>query len=190
MATFIDRIKATANCRRGSTIAEMALVAPILFFTVIGIFEVVMILFVTVLLEGSVRESARFGITGWSPTGVDREANIRAIVDEHTMGLVEMTDLRITTLVYSSFGDIGQPEPYIDANANGAYDAGEMFTDVNGNGQWDDDMGRAGVGGPGEVVLYTLSYDWPLMTGLHVPFIGTDGKVPLRATVAVRNEPF
>jgi hypothetical protein len=51
-------------------------------------------------------------------------------------------------------------------------------------------MGRAGLGAGGDVVIYQVNYDWPLLTGLLAPFIGTDGKVPLGASVAVRNEPY
>ena len=90
-----------------------------------------------------------------------------------------------------SFGDIGQPEPYTDTNTNGSYDLGEPFTDINGNGQWDADMGAAGLGGPGEIVLYKLEYDLPTMTSLLSNVIGgSDGKITLKASVAVRNEPY
>ena len=36
--------------------------------------------------------------------------------------------------------------------------------DVNGNGQWDADMGEAGLGGPSDVVVYRLTYDWGIIT--------------------------
>lgn len=102
-----------------------------------------------------------------------------------------MDEVQIQYLVYDSFENIGQPEPFTDQEPmNGVYDQGEPFTDVNGNTTWDADMGAAGVGGPGEVVVYTVSYDWPLLTGMLHSWMGTDGKVPLRASVAVRNEPY
>jgi hypothetical protein len=92
------------------------------------------------------------------------------------------------TLVYHSFGDIGQPEPFTDTNHNGVHDAGEPFTDSNGNGTWDPDMGAAGLGGPGDVVLYRMSYDWHIMIPLFRPFFGDS--IRLTANVAVRNEPY
>ena len=78
----------------------------------------------------------------------------------------------MTTLVYENFGDVGQPEPFTDENGNGAYDAGEAFTDVNGNGGWDEDMGAAGLGGPGDVVVYQMSYDWSIIIPMFRPFFG------------------
>jgi hypothetical protein len=92
------------------------------------------------------------------------------------------------TLVYENFGDVGQPEPFTDENANEAYDAGEPFNDINGNGTWDEDMGAAGLGGPGDVVVYRMSYDWSIIIPLFRPFFGD--AITLQANIAVRNEPF
>ena len=45
--------------------------------------------------------------------------------------------------------------------------------------------------GPGEIVLYKIKYDIGLMTPLMGPIMGgADGKVTLRASIAVRNEPY
>ena len=56
------------------------------------------------------------------------------IVERQTYGLLDMDQVDLDTLVYESFADIGEPEPFTDENGNGAYDAGEAFIDVNGNG--------------------------------------------------------
>jgi Flp pilus assembly protein TadG len=177
--------------RRGATAMEFGLAAPVIFLFVAGILEVGLYIFGLTLLEASVRESSRYGITGASPSGVSREQAIRNIVGARTIGLIDMDRLVITTMVYSSFTQIGQAEPFTDtAPFNGVYDAGEPFTDVNGNGRWDPDMGSAGVGGPGDVVVYTLTYPWPLLTGLLNDLIGESGFLTLRASIAVRNEPY
>ena len=177
--------------RRGVSAVEFAIMAPVLILTITGIMEVAMVLTVSSLLEGGLRDSARFGITGNIPTGVTREEQIKKIIGDATIGLVDMTTATIDTLVYPSFADIGQPEPFTDLNSNGTYDVGEPYTDINSNGQWDPDMGAAGLGGPGEIVLYKIKYDLPLMTPLLSAIMGgSDNKVTLRASIAVRNEPF
>lgn len=177
--------------RDGSGATEFAILAPILCLFLIGILEVGLLLFGTVALEGAVREASRFGLTGYAPAGVSRETALRQVVERHSYGLIESDQLTISYLVYQAFDQVGQPEPFTDsAPGNGQYDPGETFVDVNGNGHWDADMGVAGIGGPGDVVLYTLQYDWPLMTGLLAAFIGHDGRVPIRASIAVRNEPY
>jgi len=175
----------------GASTLEFGFVAPVLVFAVLGIMELGMILFVTSLLEGSVRMAARFGITGYAPASVSREQQIRDILEQNTAGLIDMTKVTFTQYVYENFSDIGKPEPYVDDSpANGNYDPGETYQDVNGNGQWDSDMGIAGVGGPGAVVVYRVGYDWPLLTPFLADILGTGGKIPLSASIVVRNEPF
>lgn len=175
----------------GAAALEFGFVAPVLIMAVLGIMELGMILFVTSLLEGSVRTAARFGITGYAPASVSREEQIRDILEENTAGLIDMAEVTFTQYVYENFADIGKPEPYVDDSpANGSYDAGESYQDVNGNGQWDADMGVAGVGGPGAVVIYKVSYDWPLLTPYLADILGEGGKIPLEASIVVRNEPF
>jgi hypothetical protein len=176
--------------REGASALEFAFVVPPLMLILIGIMELAMIGFATSVLEGGLREAARFGITGLQPGNGTREQHIVNIINEHGADLVTIDTNNIATLVYQDFGSIGDPEPYVDLDGSGAYDGGEPFTDVNCNGAWDEDMGRAGLGAGGDVVIYQVNYDWPLLTGLLAPFIGTDGKVPLGASVAVRNEPY
>ncbi|HET6469736.1 MAG TPA: TadE/TadG family type IV pilus assembly protein, partial [Geminicoccaceae bacterium] len=168
---------------------EFALVAPAFIGMICGIMEYSCILFVQTLLEGGAREAARFGVTGQE---IDqdgaREARIRAIINEFTLSMIDVDHIDIDTLVYDSFEAIGEPEPYEDSNGNGAYDSGEPFEDINGNGVWDPDMGTVGLGGPGDIVLYRLTYDWPIIIPIFEPFFGE--KVTLVANIAVRNEPW
>ena len=176
--------------RKGSAVTEFAIAAPVVIMATVGIIEFSMILFVSSLLEGGLREASRFGLTGFQPNGLTREERILKIVEDHTHGLVDGTAINLSTLVYPSFDSIGQPEPFTDENSNGTFDAGEPYMDINGNNQWDPDMGAAGLGGPEDIVLYTIEYDWPLMTGMLNGFVGNDGKIGLRASVVVRNEPY
>jgi Flp pilus assembly protein TadG len=179
------------RCCRGVAALEFAFAAPVVVAIAAGIFELAMVMFVSTLAEGGLREASRFSITGFVPSGTTREDRILQILKDHTIGLVDVDAATITFRVYPSFGDIGKPEPFTDTSpANGSYDAGEAYQDINGNGQWDADMGAAGLGGPGEVVLYTIAFDWALLTPLVSPFMGTDGKLRLTSSVAVRNEPF
>jgi Flp pilus assembly protein TadG len=190
------RLRAPAGPRRwrpalgecGTAMVEFAILAPIFLGLLGAIMEFSGIMFVQTLLEGSAREASRYGITGSTEPGVSREDEIMNIVRKNTYGIIDLDKLNIETLVYHSFADIGQPEPYTDTNGNGSYDTGEPFTDVNGNGTWDPDMGSAGLGGPGDIVVYQMSYDWHIMIPLFRPFFGDT--VTLKANVAVRNEPY
>jgi hypothetical protein len=173
--------------RSGAAAVEFALVVPASILLLVGTFEVAILLFVGGTMESAVLAASRHGITGFEEEGVSREDRIREIIAERTLGLVDMDEAEINTLVYSRYEDIGQPEPFTDGNGNGRHDTGEEFNDVNGNGQWDDDMGTAGLGGPGDIVLYDIEYETGAITKLLEPIFG---RVVNRAAVAVRNEPF
>lgn len=179
------------SCRQGVTALEFAFAAPVVIAAVAAAIELAMVMFVTSLAEGALREASRFGITGAISAGISREQKIADILLDHTIGLVEAAGLTVNYKVYPAFGDVGKPEPFTDAApVNGQYDAGEAFNDINGNGEWDADMGAAGMGGPGDVVLYTVAFDWALLTPLFTAFAPENGKLRLSASVAVRNEPY
>jgi Flp pilus assembly protein TadG len=184
--TLLKRLRRNTD---GATAVEFGFIAPALMVVAWATIELGMVLLANTLLEGAVREAARAGLTGYTPAGINRQEYITNIVREHTIGLIDMSKLTIETKVYSSFADIGKPEPFTDGNGNGTRDAGEAFVDINGNGQWDSDMGVAGLGGPGDIVVYTLKYDWVLFAGYGQKIFGVNG-FPLRVSVAIRNEPY
>ena len=182
--------KKLARCQSGTAALEFAFALPVVLLLLTGILEFAILNFATSLLEGGLREAARFGITGMNADDGSREARIVEIVNDHSAGLFTIEADDIETLVYQNFADVGEPEPYTDTNGNSEYDAGEPFTDVNCNSQWDPDMGAVGKGRGNEVVLYTIRHDHNTLTGFLDPLIATDGKISLQASVAVRNEPF
>ena len=185
LKTFISKVRRNSD---GSAAIEFAFTAPLLIFTIVGIMEFSMIMFLSASMEGGLRDAARFGSTGYTPPGVSREEYIIAKLSKTTLGLVPMAEENITKLAYSDFSEVGQPEPYTDTNTNGSFDAGEPFTDVNGNGQWDADMGIPGLGGPCDIVVYRVETQWTLLLGLLADVIGNP--VTIKASTAVRNEPY
>ena len=174
----------------GSTLLEFAFGAPILLTVVLAAMEFGVIMLTGTLMESSLREAARFGITGQQPDGVTRLERIIEIIDARTLGLIDMSQAEVNILVYPSFSDIGRGESFVDGNANGAYELGETFTDENGNGVWDADIGTAGSGTSGDIVVYRLRYNWQTMTPFAAHFIGNDGVIGLNASIVVRNEPW
>lgn len=185
-----NRARRIGRCEDGAALVEFGFTFPLMLLAVVGTIEILAMLFAGALIEGGLREASRFGVTGFEPAGMSRKDRIVELVNRAGIGLVTVSANDISTKVYSTFDSIGKPEPYIDANANDQYDLGESFDDINGNGQWDADMGAEGVGGAGDVVVYSLDYRWPLLMPGLVPFIGSDGGVTLSASVAVRNEPY
>jgi hypothetical protein len=190
MLKLLRRLIRLRRDENGSPVMEMAFAAPALFLICAGTVEFGMIMFVTVLMESSLRDAARYGITGQIPDGFDRQAYIIQLIGERTIGLVDIDNAEIQILSYPTFDDVGRGEDYVDGNGNGSYDPGETYTDENGNSQWDDDVGVPGAGESGQVVVYRISYAWPLLTPLIAPLIGDDGKYLIKASIAVRNEPW
>jgi hypothetical protein len=174
----------------GSPTMEMAFAAPVLFLICAGTVEFGMIMFVTVLMESSLRDAARYGITGQVPDGLDRQSYIIDLIGERTIGLVDIDAADIEILSYPTFGDVGRGEEFVDGNGNGQYDPGETYDDENDNSQWDEDVGTPGAGESGQVVVYRITYEWSLLTPLAGPLIGDDGKYGISASIAVRNEPW
>jgi Flp pilus assembly protein TadG len=185
-----DRIRKLRKHEEGSTVVEFALIAPLLAMFLVAIIEFGMIMFSSILLESGLRDASRFGITGREVAGMTRLENIVQIISDRTIGLIDMDAADVQVLVYQGFAEVGAGEDYVDGNANGSYDAGETYSDDNGNGNWDSDIGVAGAGSTGDIVLYRISYDWPILTPFASTFIGADGTFQLRASIAVRNEPW
>jgi hypothetical protein len=189
MSRFLRRIVQLRVCQKGTELMEFALTAPVFLMAMFGVMEFGAINIVTVLMESGLREAARYGITGAAPDDGDRLAAIKQIIEEATVGLVDMDDADVDIRTYPTFGDVGQDEEFVDANDNKFYDVGETFTDANGNGTYDGAV--AGAGTAGEVVVYRIAYDWPLMVPMLLPILGDgNGKFRIDATIAVRNEPW
>lgn len=177
--------------QRGVTAVEFALVAPVLFLFIFGIIEFSQIMFTKSVMEGSTNITSRLGKTGYVESGKSREDMLRALLVERTSGILDPEKIEIQTLVYDSFKDIGKAEPFTDSNGNGQWDIGEAFVDVNGDGVWNSDLGKAGLGGAGDIVVYKVAYNWPIQTPVMNEFLGdVHGNLPLRVSVVVRNEPY
>ena len=187
---LLRRARLVPRDQRGTTAVEFALIGGVLIFLIAGIVEFSLVMVVTNSLEAATSISSRVGKTGFADTGLSREETILAEIEKRAGGLIDIDDVEITSQAYASFDQIGKPEPWNDANSDGVPDDGE-YTDINGNGQWDEDMGIEGFGGSDEVVVYTIKYDWRIITPLMSQVIGgADGAVTLSAQWVVKNEPF
>lgn len=178
------------RCRKGVSALEFALIAPVMLLTITGIIDLMLVMFVTALMEGGLRDGSRLGRTGFQPADTTREEAILAEIAEATIGLVDMNEATITTLEYQDFGSIGQPEEYTDTNGNSQYDSGEPWIDTNPNGVWDEDQGIAGIGSSSTVVLYKVRYNWRLLTPLLPKLLPNGYDFPIEVSLAVRNEPW
>lgn len=176
------------GCNSGTTIIEFALIAPVFFLIFMGIIEMGLIYFTQSVLDGALAHGARVGMTG-SSVGRNRDAHILNEIARYTGGYLDASRIDVSIRSYTSFVNIGEPEPCIAppvAPCSGI--AGVNFVDVNGNGTWDDDQGRTGGGNANDVVLYRVEYDWSVITPLMSHIVGNN--VEIVSTATVRNEAF
>jgi Flp pilus assembly protein TadG len=185
---FARQLRRLARNNDGAAALEFALVLPPLCLILVGMFEMSMLMFTQASMEGALREAARFGMTGSVPDPATRQTQILAIIKKDTFDM--LTNPTISYLIYNSFNNVGAPEPFTDTNGNGTRDSGESYTDVNSNAQWDADQGKGGVGASAQIVQYTVQYDWKVITPFMAPIFGNNGKVHLKASIVLRNEPW
>ena len=191
MINAVRKWKRLHKDEKGIASVEAALFLPIFVLVSSAVAEIGLIMFVSTLLEGSLREASRYGITGQEQTTESRVETIRGIIDDTLLGLVDINTTTVDVKTYPSFAEIETGEPFVDGNGNSVYDDGETFSDSNGNGVWDSDIGEDGAGGSGDVVRYTVEIGWDIKSPLMQPIFADDtGKMPLRASMTVRNEPW
>ncbi|KJS36043.1 MAG: hypothetical protein VR70_14590 [Rhodospirillaceae bacterium BRH_c57] len=171
----------------GIAAMEFAMVFPVLFLLLLGVVEMGFVMMIDASLERAVRDASRYGITGAAPDGATRTERIREMVEERVARWLDNpSQITLDTRVYGAFDNIGEPEPFTDLNDNGTRDAGEPYDDLNGDGVWNSDMGAAGEGGREEIVVYTVEFNRPTVTGI-LSLVGID-RYDFSRRVVVQNE--
>ncbi len=173
----------------GATIIEFAVAAPIMILAVVGFIEIALMFFASTVLEGAANVASRMGKTGFTPTEISRERFIRGEIERLSGGFLSPELVNIRILSYKDFSLIGLPEPCTRPNDRPPCRNG--FEDINGNGRWDADQGKEGVGSARDAVLYTITYNWQVITPfMRAVLTETGGSYELSAITAVKNEPF
>lgn len=178
-----------ARCCRGVTAIEFAVIAPVLILLMLGILEFAMMMLVNNLMESATALSSRLGRTGYVEAGSTREATILDSIERRAGVLIDSDRLTITSRFYEQFDQIGDSEPWNDLNHNGVPEPGE-YTDINGNGQYDADLGQAGYGNAEDIVVYTVTYPWEIVTPIMREMLGKNGVYEITTHAVVKNEPY
>jgi Flp pilus assembly pilin Flp len=171
--------------RRGVTVVEFGLIAPVLLLTVMGLFDLAYTMYANSMLQGAIQKAARdSSLENATPATVD--ARVTAAVRAVVPGVNPVFSRKY----YSNFSNVGRAEEFNDSPPlDGICNSGEPFTDLNGNGLWDSDIGRSGLGGARDSVLYsvTLTYTRPFPVA---NLIGQSNTFTLRSQTVLRNQPF
>lgn len=184
-------LRSLRHCRRGISALEFGLIAPVMLLLVCGTLELGHMMMSRTVLEGAVTEAARLAVATQETSETGREQVMRASIAAamKNFPLATNQSLTITTTVYADFST-AYPEDYSDANGNGKYDLGEVYVDRNRNGVWDNATPIPGtMGGPGDVVSFTVRYPKKMLFDFILPLIGASrDRTVLSATTVVRNE--
>ena len=160
--------------RRGSAAVEFALVAPVFFALLFAIIETAIIFFAGQVLETVTQDSARFIMTGQAQTGGYSQSQFKTYVCGKISVLFDCVNgVYVDVQSYPGFSGVSINDP-IDGSKN--------FVPPN----------NYSPGGPGDIVVVRLFYQWPLVvTGLGYNIANLSGsKRLLTATAAFRNEPY
>ncbi|MFZ3482513.1 TadE/TadG family type IV pilus assembly protein [Sphingomonas sp. 3-13AW] len=176
--------------RRGATVVEFAIVAPVLAMLLMGAFDVAHTLYVDAALQGIVQKTARDSALEGGTSAATAAALDKRVVDQ-VRPLASNADVTITRRFYRNYAAASarKAETFTDTNSNGTCDAGEPYEDTNLNGTWDADGGDAGQGGAKDATIYTATVTYPRMFPLW-RMVGGSGTARVSATTVLRNQPY
>jgi Flp pilus assembly protein TadG len=156
---------------------EFALIAPLFFALLFAVIETGLVFFASQSLETALQDSARMVLTGQAQIAkYDKQSFKKNVVCPNTSVLFDCANgifVDVTSYPSSSgFGSVAISDPISGGN----------FVD---NTQYS-------PGGPGDIVVVRLFYQWPLfVTGLGYNLSNLGGsKRLLSATAAFKNEPY
>jgi Flp pilus assembly protein TadG len=159
--------------RRGSAAVEFALVAPVFFALLFAIIETAIVFFAGQVLETITQSSARMILTGQAQNGSYTQAQFQSYVCGQIPALFTCANVYVDVESYSGFSSV------------------TINSQIDGSNNFINNM-QYSPGGPGDIVVVRLFYQWPLfVTGLGYNIANLSGsKRLLSATAAFRNEPY
>jgi len=176
--------------RRGATIVEFAIVAPVMALLLLGGFDVAHTLYMRAVLQGIVQKTARdSGLE--SATDTASQTAIDNKVKAQATAIANNAAITISRRYYRTFSaaSAAKAESYTDTNKDGKCDNGEPFQDDNNNGVWDSDGGDSGQGGAKDRTVYTVSLSYPRFFPLY-NLIGVSKTTTVAASTVLENQPY
>src|SRR5436305_7484736 len=167
-------VRRFARGEDGAAAVEFAMVAAPFLALMFAIMETALVFFASQTLETAVADSARLIMTGQAQSQSFSQAQFKTSVCAKISGLFDCAGgLQIDVKTYSSFGSVDNSAP-LDANGN-------LKTNFGYH-----------PGGPGDIVVVRLMYQWPVYASLLGFNLGNmaGNKRLIMATAAFRNEPY
>jgi Flp pilus assembly protein TadG len=174
--------------RLASAAVEFALVAPLFFGLLFAIIETAVIFFASQVLETITQDSARVIATGQSQSGLITGCAVSGAAQPCTQATFHSYVCSQIPTLFSCSG------MYVDVescpSASG-FSCVAFNSQIASNGTFINNMLYV-PGGPGDIVVVKLFYQWPLfVTGLGYNIANLSGSQRLlTATAVFKNEPY
>jgi Flp pilus assembly protein TadG len=174
--------------RAGSAAVEFALVAPVFFALLFAIIEVAIMFFASQVLETITQDSARALMTGQAQTGL-----VAACANPVSGAPAACTQSSFQAYACSQIPALFScPNLYVDVESYSSFSGIVINSQIDGSGNFTSTNMQYNPGGPGDVVIVRMFYQWPLfVTGFGFNMSNLSGnKRLLVATSAFQNEPY
>jgi Flp pilus assembly protein TadG len=167
---MVRAMRRLARKQDGAAAVEFGMVAAPFLLLVFAILETAIVFFAGQTLETAVSDSGRLIMTGQAQQKGFNQATFKEEVCSRIYGLFDcMGGLYVDVKTFPSFGQINLTPP------------------LDPDGKFQNNMAFQ-PGGPSEIVVVRLFYQWPIYVALLSNMAGN--KRLLMATSAFRNEPF
>jgi Flp pilus assembly protein TadG len=149
---------------KGQATVEFALTALLLFSLLFAIIDLAVMFYVNLTMQHAVREGARFAITGQGGTDEARKNALVFKIMSSSNGLYK--------------NDLNQNDPAVNVLTPSSTSG---FLNYTGTPAPDS------TGKPGQIIIVSLDYTWPLLTPTLKPFF-TDGRYTFTVRATMKNE--
>jgi len=183
--SFLGLLRRFRRNRKASAAVQFALVAPAFFALLFAIIETALMFLASQVLETITQDSARMVMTGQAQTG---QVASCAVSGQSS----PCTATSFKTYVCSQIPALFDCNMiYVDVESYNSFSAISLNSQIDGAGNFVANM-QYNPGGPGDIVVVRLFYQWPLfVTGLGYNIANMSGNQRLLvATAAFQNEPY
>jgi Flp pilus assembly pilin Flp len=185
--SLFSQIQKLRKDQKGATLVEFAIIAPSFMLLLMGTFDIGYTVFLRATFSGAVLDAARDSTLETAPAS---QSSIDAEITRRMQTINSSSSLSFSRQSYFDFADVARPEAVInDVDSDGECDTGDSFEDENGNGTWDADLGASGIGGPNDVVLYTVTLTYDRIFPLY-GLLGQSQSNSMDLTTVLRNQPY
>jgi Flp pilus assembly protein TadG len=173
LARFVGPAASFASDGRGVTAIEFALVAAPFLALLIAIFETCLVFLAQEVLQTATSQAGRLIMTGQAQSQSMTAAQFKQQVCNDAPALFSCSGINVNVQTFTSFSGMTQLNPLQSGNFN----AGSL---------------NYSMGGPGDIVLVQVFYQWPVNLGpLGFNLSNMNGNSRLlTATAVFRNEPY